>query len=102
MYIKFILIQYVDASVVKAEGVGLKDSVTGQKSHFFISTLDAGSGKCVSQKTFHVYFSIVIVYACFVVAIAEIYYVGTLSVTMDGPAKVSLDCTETEDGYKAR
>lgn len=27
---------------------------------------------------------------------------GTLSVTVDGPAKVSLDCTEIEDGYKAR
>ncbi|XP_031619594.1 filamin-A isoform X3 [Contarinia nasturtii] len=59
-----------DASAVKAEGVGLKDAVTGQKSHFLISTLDAGS--------------------------------GTLSVTMDGPAKVSLDCTEIDDGYKAR
>lgn len=27
---------------------------------------------------------------------------GALSVTVDGPAKVSLDCTEVEDGYKAR
>lgn len=27
---------------------------------------------------------------------------GTMSVTMDGPAKVSLDCTEIDDGYKAR
>lgn len=27
---------------------------------------------------------------------------GTLSVTVDGPAKVSLDCSEIDDGYKAR
>lgn len=27
---------------------------------------------------------------------------GTLSVTMDGPSKVSMDCTEVEDGYKVR
>lgn len=27
---------------------------------------------------------------------------GALSVTIDGPAKVSLDCTETDDGYKCR
>lgn len=29
-------------------------------------------------------------------------FIGTLSVTLDGPAKVSLDCTEIENGYKAR
>lgn len=28
--------------------------------------------------------------------------VGTLSVTIDGPSKVALDCTEVEEGYKAR
>jgi filamin len=27
---------------------------------------------------------------------------GTLAVTMDGPSKVSMDCTEVEDGYKVR
>lgn len=37
------------------------------------------------------------------VCIFSLYkYLGTLSVTVDGPAKVSLDCTETDDGYKAR
>lgn len=33
-----------DASAVKVDGPGLKDAVTGQKSHFNITTLDAGSG----------------------------------------------------------
>ncbi|KAL5283098.1 cher family protein [Megaselia abdita] len=28
--------------------------------------------------------------------------VGTLSVTIDGPSKVALDCTEVEEGYKVR
>lgn len=28
--------------------------------------------------------------------------VGTLAVTIDGPSKVSMDCTEVEDGYKVR
>lgn len=28
--------------------------------------------------------------------------VGTLAVTIDGPSKVSMDCTEQEDGYKVR
>lgn len=27
---------------------------------------------------------------------------GTLAVTIDGPSKVSMDCTEVEDGYKVR
>lgn len=27
---------------------------------------------------------------------------GTLAVTMDGPSKASMDCTEVEDGYKVR
>lgn len=27
---------------------------------------------------------------------------GTLAVTMDGPSKVSMDCTEVEEGYKVR
>ncbi|XP_055382224.1 filamin-A isoform X2 [Condylostylus longicornis] len=27
---------------------------------------------------------------------------GTLSVTMDGPSKVAMDCTEVEEGYKVR
>lgn len=27
---------------------------------------------------------------------------GTLAVTIDGPTKVSMDCTEVEDGYKVR
>lgn len=27
---------------------------------------------------------------------------GTLSVTIDGPSKVSLDCSEIEEGYKVR
>lgn len=27
---------------------------------------------------------------------------GTLNVTIDGPSKVSMDCTEVEDGYKVR
>lgn len=38
------MIGFLDASAIKAEGSGLKDAVTGQKSHFLISTLDAGSG----------------------------------------------------------
>lgn len=33
-----------DPSAVKAEGPGLRDAVSGQKTHFIISTLDAGSG----------------------------------------------------------
>lgn len=37
-------ISNVDASAVRAEGAGLKDAVSGQKTHFIISTLDAGSG----------------------------------------------------------
>ncbi|CAB3375901.1 Hypothetical predicted protein [Cloeon dipterum] len=28
--------------------------------------------------------------------------VGTLAVTIDGPSKVSMDCTEVEEGYKVR
>ncbi|XP_054724113.1 filamin-A-like [Uloborus diversus] len=28
--------------------------------------------------------------------------IGTLSVTIDGPSKVSMDCTEVEEGYKVR
>lgn len=46
---------FEDASAVKAEGAGLKDAVTGQKSHILISTLDAGSGKqwlCMASKPF--------------------------------------------------
>lgn len=27
---------------------------------------------------------------------------GTLAVTIDGPSKVSMDCTEVEEGYKVR
>jgi filamin len=27
---------------------------------------------------------------------------GTLTVVMDGPSKVSMDCTEVEEGYKVR
>lgn len=27
---------------------------------------------------------------------------GTLTVTIDGPSKVSMDCTEVEEGYKVR
>lgn len=27
---------------------------------------------------------------------------GTLTVTMDGPSKVSMDCTEVDEGYKVR
>lgn len=27
---------------------------------------------------------------------------GTLAITMDGPSKVSMDCTEVEEGYKVR
>lgn len=27
---------------------------------------------------------------------------GTLSVTIDGPSKVSMDCTEVDEGYKVR
>lgn len=27
---------------------------------------------------------------------------GTLAVTIDGPSKVSMDCTEVDDGYKVR
>lgn len=27
---------------------------------------------------------------------------GTLAVTVDGPSKVSMDCTEVEEGYKVR
>lgn len=28
--------------------------------------------------------------------------VGTLAVNIDGPSKVSMDCTEVEEGYKVR
>lgn len=59
-----------DPAIVSAIGPGLKNIVTGQKTHFHINTLDAGS--------------------------------GTLSVTIDGPSKVSLDCSEIEEGYKVR
>lgn len=38
---------FLDASVVRAEGPGLKDAISGQKAHFFITTLDAGSGVCI-------------------------------------------------------
>lgn len=38
------MMDFTDASAVRAEGAGLKDAVTGQKAHFIISTLDAGSG----------------------------------------------------------
>lgn len=27
---------------------------------------------------------------------------GTLAVTIDGPSKVSMDCTEVDEGYKVR
>lgn len=27
---------------------------------------------------------------------------GTLAVTIDGPSKVAMDCTEVEEGYKVR
>lgn len=27
---------------------------------------------------------------------------GTLAVSIDGPSKVSMDCTEVEEGYKVR
>lgn len=59
-----------DAAFVSATGPGLKNVVTGQKTHFLINTCDAGT--------------------------------GTLSVTVDGPSKVSLDCSEIDDGYKVR
>jgi len=59
-----------DPAIVRVDGPGLKDTVTGQKTYFLINTCDAGP--------------------------------GALSVTIDGPAKVSLDCTETDDGYKCR
>lgn len=36
--------KFSDASAIKAEGPGIKDAVSGQKTHFVISTLDAGSG----------------------------------------------------------
>lgn len=41
------MIFFIDPSAIKAEGAGLKDAITGQKSHFLISTLDAGSGKFI-------------------------------------------------------
>lgn len=59
-----------DPAVVSATGPGLKNVVTGQKTHFHINTVDAGT--------------------------------GTLAVTIDGPSKVSLDCSEVEEGYKVR
>lgn len=59
-----------DPAIVSAQGPGLKDVVTGQKTHFLVNTCDAGT--------------------------------GTLSVTIDGPSRVSLDCTEIDDGYKVR
>lgn len=59
-----------DPAVVSVDGPGLKDVSTGQKTHFYINTCDAG--------------------------------IGTLSVTIDGPSKVSLDCSEVDEGYKVR
>lgn len=37
-------VNILDASAIKAEGSGLRDAVSGQKTSFIISTLDAGSG----------------------------------------------------------
>lgn len=81
-----------DASAVKAEGPGLRDAISGQKTHFIISTLDAGSGtKRFVENELN---------GC---NVWKLYVIlGNLTVTIDGPAKVSLDCTEIDDGYKAR
>jgi filamin len=59
-----------DPAAVHAEGPGLGQIRTGQKTDFLIDTCNAGS--------------------------------GTLQVTIDGPSKVSMDCTEVEEGYKVR
>lgn len=59
-----------DPAAVHAEGPGLQQIRTGQKTDFIIDTCNAGA--------------------------------GTLQVTIDGPSKVSMDCTEVEEGYKVR
>lgn len=59
-----------DPAAVHAQGNGLKDVKTGQKTDLIIDTCNAGS--------------------------------GTLAVTLDGPSKVSMDCTEVDEGYKVR
>ncbi|CRL07143.1 CLUMA_CG020138, isoform A [Clunio marinus] len=59
-----------DPAAVHANGNGIREAKTGQKTDFIIDTCNAGA--------------------------------GTLTVTMDGPSKVSMDCTEVEEGYKVR
>ncbi|XP_069693768.1 filamin-A isoform X2 [Periplaneta americana] len=59
-----------DPAAVHAQGNGLGEVKTGQKTDFLVDTCNAGA--------------------------------GTLAVTIDGPSKVSMDCTEVEEGYKVR
>lgn len=61
-----------DPAAVRAYGSGLKNAKTGMKSEFVVDTITGNAGP------------------------------GTMAVTVDGPSKVTMDCSESPEGYKVR